>query len=145
MSSNAGVKPDSFTAHKAAAAVAQHPGKEAFEIAVVLGWTVRHCSKALTGAKKGGLVDLSRIGNKARWYSVAFIAEVRERDRQAMRQRQLEYHRRANENQKMRKIEAEAEDSPDLDDLPVRRIYPANVPLPFRVRAVNSVFALGAA
>jgi len=139
------VKPDSLSARKAAAVVAQHPGREVHDLAAILGLTVRHASKALTGAKKGAMVDYSRVGNKARWYPAECISDVREQDRQAMRQRQLEYHRTANENQKMRKIEQEAEDSPELDDLPMRRIYPADVPLPFRVRAVNSVFALGAA
>ncbi len=146
MTSRAGVKPDSSTAFRVAAEVTANPGLEVHELARRIGWTVRHCSKALTGAKNGGLVDISRNQQRARWYSAQLIGSIRAQEKQERHARELVLHRSRNERRKWKRIAIEADESgSDLSDTPIRTIVPAGAPLPFVCRAVRSVFDLGAA
>lgn len=146
MTSRAEVKPDSSTAFRVAAEVTANPGLEVHELARRMGWSVRHCSKALTGAKNGGLVDISRNQQKARWYSAKLITTIRAQEKQERHERELVLHRMRNERRKWKRIDIEADESgSDLSDAPIRTIAPAGVPLPFKCRAVRSVFELAAA
>jgi hypothetical protein len=135
------VKPGSPTALKAAATVVAHPGCDVHELAHLTGWTVRHCSKALTGAKLGGLIDISRAGNTARWYPAEQIAAIREAQRQERNKREYRLQKLRIERRRIEQIEREADESgTSLDDAPVRRIVGVSEPLPFRVTAANSVW-----
>ena len=145
MASRVEIRPDSLTAFKVAAEVAANPGREVHEIARALCWTVRHCSKALTGAKNGGLIGISRFGSRARWYSVEALIKVREAEQTESKQRARVLDKRRKERYLVKQLDKLAAASPDLSDEPIRTIVPAGVPLPFKCRAVNSVFALGAA
>lgn len=142
MRSRAEVGPDSPTAHRVAAEVAANPGREVHEIAVVMGWTVRHCSKALTGAKKGGLIGISRFGSRAKWYPAGDVAAVREAERLGALQRFKEQDKRRKDRHRMLKLERIAAASgPDLSDEPIRRWVAPSSPLPFVCDAANSVFS----
>lgn len=146
MASRSEVKPDSPTAFRVAAYVAANPGLESHEIARAMCWTVRHCSKALSGAKNGGLVGISRNQNTARWYLASQIEAIRAQEATERKTREYALQKLRNERRKFDRIEQEADESgAELDDVPIRTIAPAGVPLPFKCRAVRSVFELAAA
>ena len=142
MRSRAEVPPDSQTAHRVAAEVAKQPGREVHEIAAVMGWTVRHCSKALTGAKKGGLIGISRFGNRAKWYPLGDVESVRQAEKDASLERARMQDKARKDRHRIAKLERIAAASgPDLSDEPIRRWVAPSSPLPFVCDAANSVFS----
>lgn len=143
MSSNSIVAPDSAAAFRAAAEVAARPGREVHDIAAALCWTVRHCSKVLTGAKQGGLIGFAKRGSSACWYPATMLPAVLARDRRERRARNLKAQRERNERQRLKRLEKLVAGSPDLADAPIRRRASATAPLPFVCRAPASVFHLG--
>lgn len=139
MSSRSTVAPKSAAAFAAAAQVARTPGLRTEELAPLLGWRVMHASKALTGAKHGGLIGLIRASGIVRWYPAEQMPQRLADAAEQRRQRK----RRENEATARRLAEKRLQASPGLSDAPqVVRVH-VGAPLPFTCRAPASVFHLG--
>ena len=145
MSNRGEVAPDSVSALRMAAMVERHPGQTSAKLAELIGWSAMHTGKALTGARKGGLIDVTKIGGTVRWFSAADMPAVLEQARREQREQQLATQKLSNLRHKERRAEkaADAQGSPQLSDQPIRRRADVRAPLPFKCRAPASVFHLG--
>lgn len=123
--------------------VTRTPGIESATISQTLGRSRSHVLKALHAGRQNDLIGCVYIGPKrCGWFPVDLLAQA-----QADWRQQMEQRRTASTARRLTQmLEKQAADD-EADDQPKRRFVPAGCldPLPFVCRAVNSVFALGAA
>lgn len=141
MASRSAVPPQSATAYAAAAQVARTPGLRTSELAPLLNWAERHTTKALTGAKHGGLIGYIRKGGVARWYPADQMPKRLAELKAHITERVKRQKHVSNARQAMRLIDAAADRAGRrLSDRPEVTRQPATAPLPFECRAPASVF-----
>jgi hypothetical protein len=142
------VRLDAGAVFVAAAAIAKHPGIKAEGLSELCGWRMRHTSKVLTAAKKAGVADVIRKVGGCFWYSPDSFAAAHAQHMLDMNNRSQQAQKLRNERAAMRRIGGLPEnEADDAGDAPIRRLVPAGSagPLPFKCRAVSSVFDLGVA
>jgi hypothetical protein len=123
-------------------------GLEVTQVAEVGKVSPKWAKRVLIDSRRAGLIDYVQVGRRCFWCKNELVKELKMRRDLAASQRRVAREKlRAAERKEFGyyRRSADAFHFRELADYPEQRTVAFDSPLPFKVKAANSVFALGAA
>lgn len=134
-------------AEQVVAIIRENPGVDRYEIARLAGLPVKLTCVALLVARSQGVVGCVYVAQRiAGWFLIDQVPAQMLAAAQRKKAARLMRERRAREERRKPAVKRAKPAPVDPGDVPmIRRRVDASAPLPFKCRAVSSVFDLGAA